>query len=160
MAAAQLFCDPIIAPPTIHIADGKAVSVIASRLDTNRVTAPFLVIPCLTMRSATDECQTSRHDRGRLPVRVHEWMMLAQPEGSTLDQLRIIGGDIALKRSHITQEVAMETDVVCGMKVDPTKAPAQSQYQGKMYYFCSTACKAKFDASPQRYVQTEQYAKP
>jgi uncharacterized protein (DUF305 family) len=29
----------------------------------------------------------------------------------------------------------METDVVCEMKVDPTKAPAQSQYQGKMYYF-------------------------
>jgi YHS domain-containing protein len=58
------------------------------------------------------------------------------------------------------QEVRMETDVVCGMKVDSAKAPAQSQYQGKMYYFCSTACKAKFDASPQRYVPTEQYAKP
>jgi YHS domain-containing protein len=54
----------------------------------------------------------------------------------------------------------METDVVCGMKVDPAKAPAQSQYQGKTYYFCSTACKAKFDASPQRYAPTEQYAKP
>jgi P-type Cu+ transporter len=48
----------------------------------------------------------------------------------------------------------METDVVCGMKVDPAKAPAQSLHEGKMYYFCSTGCKAKFDASPQRYAAT------
>jgi YHS domain-containing protein len=53
----------------------------------------------------------------------------------------------------------METDVVCGMKVDPAKAPAQSQHQGKMYYFCSTQCKAKFDAKPEQYVKTEQYAR-
>lgn len=53
----------------------------------------------------------------------------------------------------------METDVVCGMKVDPTKAPAQSQYQGKLFYFCSTDCKAKFDVNPQQYVKQEQHAR-
>ncbi len=53
----------------------------------------------------------------------------------------------------------METDVVCGMKVDPAKAPAQSQYQGKMYFFCSTQCKTKFDAKPEQYVKAGQHAR-
>jgi Cu+-exporting ATPase len=47
----------------------------------------------------------------------------------------------------------MEKDVVCGMQVDPAKAAGTSQYQGKTYSFCSTACKAKFDANPQRYTK-------
>ena len=47
----------------------------------------------------------------------------------------------------------METDVVCGMKIDPAKAAGQSQYQGKTYYFCSASCKAKFDASPHQYAK-------
>ena len=47
----------------------------------------------------------------------------------------------------------METDVVCGMKIDPAKAAGQSQYQGKTYYFCSASCKAKFDATPQQYAK-------
>ena len=47
----------------------------------------------------------------------------------------------------------MENDVVCGMQVDPAKAAGTSLYNGKMYYFCSTACKAKFDANPDQYVK-------
>jgi YHS domain-containing protein len=53
-------------------------------------------------------------------------------------------------------EVAMQTDVVCGMKVDPSNAPAKSQYNGQTYYFCSQECKKKFDADPQRYVKSQQ----
>jgi Cu+-exporting ATPase len=45
----------------------------------------------------------------------------------------------------------MEKDVVGGMQVNPPKAAGTSEYQGKTYYFCSTACKAKFDTNPQRY---------
>jgi len=45
----------------------------------------------------------------------------------------------------------MERDVVCGMQVDPAKAPAQSEYDGKTYYFCAVSCKKKFDANPQQY---------
>ena len=45
----------------------------------------------------------------------------------------------------------MEKDVVCGMAVDPATAAGKSEINGKMYYFCSTACKAKFDANPQQY---------
>ena len=47
----------------------------------------------------------------------------------------------------------METDVVCGLKIDPAKAAGQSQYKGKTYYFCSASCKAKFDANPQQYAK-------
>ena len=47
----------------------------------------------------------------------------------------------------------METDVVCGMQVDPAKAPATSEYNGKTYYFCAGVCKKKFDANPSQYVK-------
>jgi Cu+-exporting ATPase len=48
----------------------------------------------------------------------------------------------------------MERDVVCGMQVDPAKAAATSQYNGKTYYFCAKVCKAKFDANPSQYVKS------
>ena len=35
----------------------------------------------------------------------------------------------------------MERDVVCGMNVDPAKAAATSEYNGKTYYFCAKVCK-------------------
>jgi YHS domain-containing protein len=47
----------------------------------------------------------------------------------------------------------MERDVVCGMTVDPAKAPATSVYNGQTYYFCAKACKNKFDADPQKYAK-------
>ena len=45
----------------------------------------------------------------------------------------------------------MERDVVCGMQVDPANAAGKSDYNGKTYYFCSKACKTKFDANPSQY---------
>jgi Cu+-exporting ATPase len=47
----------------------------------------------------------------------------------------------------------MEKDVVCGMQVDPAKAAGTSQYKGKTYYFCSKACKTKFDANPAQHAK-------
>jgi Cu+-exporting ATPase len=46
---------------------------------------------------------------------------------------------------------AMERDVVCGMQVDPGRAAGSSVYNGRTYYFCSTACKARFDANPEQF---------
>ncbi len=46
----------------------------------------------------------------------------------------------------------MERDVVCGMQVDPVKAAGTSEVNGKPYYFCSTGCRAKFDANPSQYL--------
>jgi membrane fusion protein, copper/silver efflux system len=45
------------------------------------------------------------------------------------------------------------TDPVCGMTVDEGKAKTAkrvSEYQGKMYGFCSDGCKKKFDADPDK----------
>ena len=53
----------------------------------------------------------------------------------------------------VEMEVVMERDVVCGMDVDPAKAAATSEFKGKTYYFCATACKNKFDAEPQKYAK-------
>ena len=42
-------------------------------------------------------------------------------------------------------------DPVCGMGVDPAKAAAASVHAGRTYYFCSTACRDKFEKDPARY---------
>lgn len=44
------------------------------------------------------------------------------------------------------------TDPVCGMRIEPSNAAAESNYQGQTYYFCSQECKSKFDKEPQKYV--------
>ena len=43
-------------------------------------------------------------------------------------------------------------DPVCHMKVDPVKARAQAEHQGKTYYFCCPGCAQKFQAEPERYL--------
>jgi putative intracellular protease/amidase/YHS domain-containing protein len=42
---------------------------------------------------------------------------------------------------------------VCWMDVDPQTAP-KSAYRGKSYYFCMPPHKARFDATPDRYLET------
>ena len=49
----------------------------------------------------------------------------------------------------------MERDPVCGMLVDPGDAAGNLEYQGHVYYFCSPACLAKFEQTPQRFVATQ-----
>ncbi len=46
-------------------------------------------------------------------------------------------------------------DPVCGMKVDPAKAAATAEHEGKRYFFCSQGCATKFSADPQRYLRPE-----
>lgn len=45
----------------------------------------------------------------------------------------------------------MEIDPICKMKVDPSNAAGEGEYQGKTYYFCSPGCKQNFDANPAQY---------
>ena len=44
-------------------------------------------------------------------------------------------------------------DPVCGMEVDEATAQWKTEYNGKTYYFCSIACKTKFDANPERFAK-------
>jgi Cu+-exporting ATPase len=48
----------------------------------------------------------------------------------------------------------MGLDPVCKMEVNPASAAAQSEHEGQTFYFCSEACKRKFDADPTRYLDT------
>ena len=42
-------------------------------------------------------------------------------------------------------------DSVCGMTIDSGSAAASSEREGTTQYFCSAACKQKFDANPSAY---------
>ena len=46
----------------------------------------------------------------------------------------------------------MAVDPVCKMDVDPKRAAAQSQHEGRTYYFCAVGCKQRFDREPEKYL--------
>lgn len=50
-----------------------------------------------------------------------------------------------------SDEKALVTDPVCGMKVDPATAAARREYDGTTFWLCSTGCADAFDADPHRY---------
>lgn len=43
-------------------------------------------------------------------------------------------------------------DVVCKMQVRKSDAPAKTEYNGKVYYFCMPGCKESFLADPSKYL--------
>src|SRR5439155_18830062 len=46
----------------------------------------------------------------------------------------------------------LEKDPVCGMSVDPLRAAATQQHEGRTYFFCCEGCRGKFAAEPARYL--------
>lgn len=46
------------------------------------------------------------------------------------------------------QNAQTVVDPVCGMTISHDGAAGTSQYEGTTYYFCSAACKQRFDAAP------------
>src|SRR5438309_375567 len=46
-------------------------------------------------------------------------------------------------------------DPVCGMSVDPRNAAGSYGYKGRTYFFCSTGCREKFKADPERFLNHE-----
>lgn len=45
----------------------------------------------------------------------------------------------------------MAIDPVCGMEVDEKNPPAESEYQGRTYYFCREECRQQFESNPEQY---------
>ncbi len=45
----------------------------------------------------------------------------------------------------------MVKDPVCRCEVDPNAAEFKTDYNGRTYFFCTEACKAKFDAAPKQW---------
>jgi P-type Cu+ transporter len=46
-------------------------------------------------------------------------------------------------------------DPVCGMTVDPQNTPHRATHAASDYFFCSTGCRTKFEAEPERYLAAE-----
>jgi adenylate cyclase len=44
--------------------------------------------------------------------------------------------------------MAMVTDPICGMRIDPDDAAAMAEHEGQSHYFCSEACRTVFVADP------------
>jgi YHS domain-containing protein len=43
-------------------------------------------------------------------------------------------------------------DPVCGMIIDASTAGGEAYYRSTHHYFCSTACRDRFEANPSQYV--------
>ena len=48
-------------------------------------------------------------------------------------------------------DLVFATDLVCGMQVRISDAPAQYELNGKTYYFCMPGCRDSFKANPERF---------
>src|SRR5262249_11465328 len=48
---------------------------------------------------------------------------------------------------------AEAVDPVCGITVNSATSEYRSDHKRKSYYFCSSACKARFDREPDKYVE-------
>ena len=49
----------------------------------------------------------------------------------------------------------MTKDPVCGMEIDDTTASRTSTYEDHTYYFCSDACKSRFDKEPDKHASSK-----
>ncbi|HET9181503.1 MAG TPA: heavy metal translocating P-type ATPase [Candidatus Angelobacter sp.] len=61
------------------------------------------------------------------------------------------GSDRHMAGSHL-QDPGTVKDPVCGMWVNPEKAPGTATYKHKAYFFCSPRCVEKFNAEPEKYL--------
>jgi xanthine dehydrogenase accessory factor len=60
---------------------------------------------------------------------------------------------INLPVAHLQTSSDEAKDVICGMMVNKSKAKHQTEYQGKVFYFCCAGCKQTFEKSPQQYLE-------
>lgn len=52
--------------------------------------------------------------------------------------------------------MAKQVDPVCGMQIEEQDAAGQAEYEGRTYYFCSPACRRKFEANPAEFANQSQ----
>lgn len=50
-------------------------------------------------------------------------------------------------------------DPVCGMMVDPAKAPS-AEHEGKIYHFCCEGCRTSFVGNPEKYLNAKPFELP
>jgi Cu+-exporting ATPase len=47
----------------------------------------------------------------------------------------------------------MYVDPVCGMEVTPETAAESAEYEGQIFYFCSSSCCEQFENNPEKYTR-------
>jgi Cu+-exporting ATPase len=57
------------------------------------------------------------------------------------------------RANEVSTKEKMERDPVCGMNVDPNRAAAKVEHDGKLYYFCAQGCAKRFQQAPGKYLQ-------
>ena len=69
--------------------------------------------------------------------------------------LPVTSPKVEIREEKMQGEEIMATmkDPVCGMDIDPNNAAATEEYKSETYYFCSAACRDKFEAEPEKYVK-------
>ncbi len=58
--------------------------------------------------------------------------------------------------SNNDSSTVLELDRVCGMNVRVTAATPRTDYAGRQYFFCSDACRQRFEKAPDLYVKQRQ----
>lgn len=79
---------------------------------------------------------------------------MADARRNLLDVQRDAGGCQrcgALPATAGSAAVEPAVDPVCGMSVDPARAPASSSHEGRVYSFCAQGCRQSFGADLDRY---------
>ena len=72
--------------------------------------------------------------------------------GPPSGEVRLVGRGSVEPRHEKEQVMAMVTDPVCGMRIDPDDAVATAEHEGTTYYFCSQVCHDAFVSNPTSYV--------
>jgi YHS domain-containing protein len=108
----------------------------------------------------SDEC---KHIFNKVPERFVKAVAQTEPpqqEHAIRQEQMAMSAKPVEHSSHIAPKpIASGTvlnDPVCGMKLDEGKAEAsgvKSEHNGTTYYFCSNACKQRFDKEPERFTQ-------
>src|ERR1051325_9459444 len=63
---------------------------------------------------------------------------------------------LSLKKCEERETMSTVKDPICGMTVVPERAAGKTVHDGKTEYFCSAACKQRFDASLARFTPAGQ----
>ena len=64
--------------------------------------------------------------------------------------IRLGDGVLMATGQQAEPQTAKLMDPVCGLRLDPATVAGSSEYAGRTFYFPSAACKAEFDAQPER----------
>jgi uncharacterized membrane protein YraQ (UPF0718 family)/YHS domain-containing protein len=91
------------------------------------------------------------------PAASHHHMMMNHFGFNYTTVLNVIALGVAIwvywmYRGRKVENSEFAKDLVCGMQVRIADAPAKTEYEGKMYYFCMPGCKDAFLASPDKYL--------